>query len=179
MVIDTPLIARLRDHLLDLSAHSILPRNGTQRALVESPEERAVMDRFRPFAELFYLVAAADGEVDEEERQLILGAFRALTGGSVRKERLMELSEELRLLRESQSVYDRLEIICSEIANNRQDADLAFTLASAVAVANKEVSDTEQELLDTLASWLGIRDSRAKILVAESRNSIMPSPSLS
>lgn len=166
-----PAINRLRDHLMELSTHSIPPQHGALRAESASPEERALMRRFRPFAELFYMVAAADGQVDEDEQSLILGAFRALTGGAVRRERLEELCRDLEEMRASQGWEDRLEAVCSELAQDHQDAELAFTLASAVALADDRVTENEEELLMTLGDWLNIRNSRSKILIEESKPS--------
>lgn len=169
MILSAPAINRLRDHLMELSTHSIPPQHGALRAESASPEERALMRRFRPFAELFYLVAAADGQVDKDEESLILGAFRALTGGAVRKERLEELCHDLSEMRASRGWEDRLEAVCAELAQDHQDAELAFTLASAVALANDRVTENEEELLLTLGDWLNIRNSRSKILIEESK----------
>src|SRR5690606_25226420 len=156
MNIDTPLIQNLRAHLLSLSRQSMAPRHGAMAASLSSPEEAAVMERFRPFAELFYLVASADGEVDAEERAIMMGAFRALTGGRVRGSTLEALEAQLKELVEGQGSLNRLEEVCAYLGSDREDAELAFTLASAVALANEDFDPREQSLLSHLASWLGI-----------------------
>lgn len=174
MNIDTPLIHHLRTHLLGLSRQSIAPQHGAMAARESSPEEAAVMHRFRPFAELFYLVASADGVVDSHERAIMMGAFRALTGGRVRGSTLEALETQLRDLVESQGCLNRLEEVCAYLGSDREDAELAFTLASAVALANETFDPREQSLLTNLASWLGISSSRIAVLVEQGRHSMRP-----
>lgn len=159
--LDTPIISDVRDHLLRLSRTSFEPTHGGRRAREGSPEEDAVIDRFRPFAELFLLVAAADGTIDDAERAVILGAFRGLTGGRVRSSTLETLEREIQAVIAASDTVARLEGVCAHLAGDRQDAELAFTLASAVALADENVDPSEVELLRTLASWLSIREDRA------------------
>lgn len=177
MNVDTPLIHRLRAHLLGLSRHSIPPQHGATAASESSPEEAAVIERFRPFAELFYLVATADGHVDTQERAVMVGAFRALTGGRVRGNTLEALHRELQTLVENQGTESRLEAVCAHLAADREEAELAFTLASAVALADHDFDASEQSLLKQLASWLGISASRIRLLVEQGQKSIQPSSS--
>lgn len=174
MNIDTPLIRNLTAHLMGLSRHSISPQHGAKSVTLESPEEVAVMNRFHPFAELFFLVASADGEIDEDERAVMLGAFRALTGGRVRGARLEALEAELQDLVLSEGHLTRLEAVCSALASDRDDAELAFTLASAVALANEDFDPGEESLLSNLASWLRISPERISALVDSGRNSLQP-----
>jgi tellurite resistance protein len=164
--LDTPLIASLREHLLRLARASFEPVHGGRRAQEGSPEEDAVMDRFRPFAELFLLIAAADGKVDDAEKAAILGSFRALTGGRVRSATLLALEEDVtRRVREGDQL-DMLEGVCARLAADARDADLAYTLASAVAFADRRVDAREAELLETLADWLRISPARRVELTA-------------
>lgn len=123
------------------------------------------MVRFRPFAELLLLVAAADGRIDEVERAVILGAFRAITGGRVRSATLLALEQELRVTISGGDRDALLEDVCSALAVDKRDAELALTLASAVALADQTVDVAEAELIRTLASWLSIPPTRVGELV--------------
>lgn len=174
MKLDAPLLLQLRDHLLDLSAQSVRPLHGRTVAVVASPEERAVLDRFRPFAELFYLVAVSDGRIDAEERAVMEGAFRVLTDGRVRDEALKRLAAELEETWANDAVDARLESVCSWLASDSGDAELAITLASAVALANKELAPEEGELLKKLATWLHLPDERIARLFEDKRRSPGP-----
>ncbi len=168
--LDTPLIGQLRDHLLRLAKASFVPVHGGRRVRHDSPEEQAVLDRFRPFAELFLLVAAADGKIVDAERAVILGSFRALTGGRVSGTTLRELESEISEKMEVNAAEDLLEEVCSRLAADRKDAELALTLASVVASADDDVDPSELELIQTLASWLSIPRDRVKQLVSGTRD---------
>lgn len=179
MDLNTPLIRRLRDHLLDVAPSSIAPPAPT--AEVErittrptSPEEDAVVERFRPFAELFYLVASSDGEIDTDERLVMRGAFEALTGGRVGRERLLVLEAELISQAADRDREDLLERVCSVLSQDREDAELAYTLAAVVAYANRSIDAREQELVEQVAAWLGISGYRANALLVSGNHSIHP-----
>lgn len=170
MDVDTTRIRALRDQLVELSPRSVPPRDPAPRALSGSPEEDAVVARFLPFGELILLVARVDGSIGEREEKAVLGAFVALTGGRVPRatiERVKMVAEErLRFV----SPLDRLERVCVEIALSREDAELAFVLASAVALADDTVEPSESELLLLVAECLGISRRRADELVQSARS---------
>lgn len=163
--LDTPAILEIRAHLLGLSRASIGPEYGGRRVLPGSPEESVVLARFRPFAELLLLVAAADGTTDAGERALLLGAFRAMTGGRVSGSALLELERTLRAKIDAGDPEELLEDICTALAQDKRDAELGLTLASAVALADFEVDPAEVRLIQTLASWLSIPPSRVQELL--------------
>ena len=180
MELDTPLVLKLREHLIDVAPSSrgpILIRESEAATLAGSPEEDAIVDRFRPFAQLFYLVASADGEIDEDERHVMRGAFESLTAGRVGRGRLLGLEAELL---EQAAAYDReqlLEQVCSALSRDREDAELAFTLAAVVAAANRRVERHEVQLVDQLAAWLGLSARRAaELLKVDQRRSLPPRP---
>ena len=139
-----------------------------------SPEEDAVLARFRPFAELFYLVASADGVIDADERHVMRGAFESLTGGRVARDRLLALEAELMTAAAGRDREDLLEGVCCAFAREREDAELAFTLAAVVAYANRAVDGSESLLVKQLASWLGISQTRAGQLVKGGQRSLRP-----
>lgn len=163
--LDTPVIHEIRAHLFRLSRASSPPLYGGRRVEAGSPEEDVVLARFRPFAELLLLVAAADGTTDEAERAVILGAFRAMTGGRVRDLTLEELERDLRAKIDTGDPEELLEDICVSLAQDKRDAELGLTLASAVAFADAEVDPAEVQLIQTLASWLSIPSSRVQELL--------------
>jgi len=182
MELDTPLVLKLRQHLIDVAPSSRVPvlinETAAGAALQGSPEEDAIVDRFRPFAQLFYLVASADGEIDEDERHVMRGAFESLTAGRVGPGRLLGLEAELM---GQAAAYDReqlLEQVCSALSRDREDAELAFTLAAVVAAANRQVEHHEVQLVDQLATWLGLSARRAsELLKVDQRRSLPPRPS--
>lgn len=167
MKVDTPAVQALRAHLLRLSRDSVPPSVGVTRALPRSPEEAAVLHRFAPFAELLFLVAAFSGGIDvKKERGVILGAFRALTGGRVHGERLEELERTIRERMEASQTEDLLEEVASDLALRHQEAELGFSLAAAVVLADRRIVPAEEAFLSTLAEWLNIPEARARQLLS-------------
>jgi tellurite resistance protein len=162
---DTPAVQALCTHLLGRARDSIPPGDGSPRASAHSSDEHEVLRRFAPFAELLYLVAASDGVTHDAERAVILGAFRTLTGGRVRGARLAELEEQIRARVTSVAVDELLESVASELALSRQDAELGFTLAAAVVLADEQSAPEETAFLGRLARWLAIRPARAAELL--------------
>lgn len=176
MNFDSPLIRTLRDHLLGLARHSIAPRDPAGRAPSETPEEEAIIERFEPFAELLFLVTDADGAVSDSERATILGAFRALTGGRISPSRLEKIELEIEARRQREGMHVRLEAACTRLSLNRDDAELAFTLANAVALADRDLDGPETVLLEQLSHLLGVSSQRFDALVESGRHSQPPPP---
>ena len=55
----------------------------------------------------------------------------------------------------------RLQEIADEIAEEPTEAEGAFALAAAVALADDEIDDAENEFINQLAEWFGISEDRA------------------
>lgn len=176
MNFDSPVVRTLRDHLLGLSQDSVLPRDPAGRPDQATPEELAIVERFEPFAELLFLVTGVDGVVSQSEQATILGAFRALTGGRVARQRLAKMEADLRQRCQCEGRVGRLEAACTRLALNRDDAELAFTLANAVALADAHLTEDAEEFLLEISSLLGVSRSRFNALV-ESRRPSQPPPS--
>lgn len=148
-------IRRLREQLFDLSPRSTPPRDASLRAGDSSPEEDAILERFLPFGELILLVASADGHIAQTEERAVTGAFVALTGGRVSRATLAKVRSEAKRRLESSSRAERLESVCSDLSMHPDDAELAFALASAVALADDRVAVEEHALLREVARYLG------------------------
>jgi len=54
-----------------------------------------------------------------------------------------------------------LQEIAEEIADDPNEAEGAFLLAAAVALADDDVRDEENAFINQLAEWFGIADERA------------------
>jgi tellurite resistance protein len=55
----------------------------------------------------------------------------------------------------------RLQEIASEIAEETSEAEGAFALSAAIALADDEITDEENEFINQLAEWFGIVPERA------------------
>lgn len=177
MEFDTPLVRTLRDHLLGLARPSLVPRDPNAPEHGESPEERAILERFEPFAELLYLLTRADGHVDEAEKRAVLGAFRALTGGRVSSGALARVEGRLEKRRLAEGTPARLEAACSTLSMNRDDAELALTLASAVALSDEVLAPDESDFLESLSGMLGVPERRFQALLSNAAKKSSPPPS--
>jgi tellurite resistance protein len=167
--IETRTLHRLRDALLEsgrrpsvvvTSAYDTLTRAG-----LLSPEERAAIERLDPLMETMYLMMAADGVVGEVERDAVRGAIRGLTDDLLRsgtvavmlegyEERLREAGRDARLL-----------AIAEVLAQEPAEAETAFALAAAVALADDVVADEENELINVLAEWLCLPPQRCEAIL--------------
>ncbi|MEI9941568.1 MAG: TerB family tellurite resistance protein [Pseudomonadota bacterium] len=165
MKIQTVTIERLRDALLlsgrrpsmvVSSAYETLTREG-----LLTPEEVGSINRVGPLAETMFLMMAADGKLAEVERDAVRGAIRGLTDNLLRSGTINVMLEtyEKRLADSDRDA--RLHEIAEEIAEDPNEAEGAFALAAAIALADDEVSDEENTFINQLAEWFGISDERA------------------
>ena len=165
MKIQTVTIERLRDALLQSgrrpsvvmsSAYETLTREG-----LLSPEEAHALNRVDPLAEAMYLMMSADGSVAESERDAVRGAIRGLTDNLLRTGTINVMLENYEKRLAEQGRDARLQEIASEIAEEPSEAEGAFALAAAIALADDEVTEEENAFINQLAEWFGIDPARA------------------
>ena len=165
MKIQTATIERLRDALLQggrrptmvsSSAYETLAREG-----LLTPEEVGSINRVGPLAETLFLMMAADGTLAETEKDAIRGAIRGLTDNLLRSGTINVMLETYaqRLLQSGRDA--RLHEVAEELAEDPIEAEGAFALAAAVALADDDVSDEENAFINQLAEWFGISSERA------------------
>jgi tellurite resistance protein len=165
MKIQTVTIERLRDALLQSgrrpsvvtsSAYETLTREG-----LLSPEEASALTRVDPLAECMFLMMSADGELAEAERDAVRGAIRGLTGDLLRSGTINVMLQTYAERLAEQGRDSRLQEIASDIAEEKSEAEAAFALSAAVALADDEVTDEENAFINQLAEWFGIAPARA------------------
>lgn len=165
MKIETVTIERLRDVLLQSgrrpstvmsSAYETLTREG-----LLSPEEALALNRVDPLGEAMFLMMSADGKVADEERDAVRGAIRGLTDNLLRTGTINVMLENYAQRLAEQGRDARLQEIASDIAEETSEAEGAFALAAAVALADDEVTEEENEFINQLAEWFGIVPARA------------------
>ena len=126
-----------------------------------SPEEANALNRVEPLAETMFLMMSADGKVAEAEREAVRGAIRGLTDGLLRSGTINVMLESYAKRLAEQGRDARLEEIASEIAEEKSEAEGAFALSAAIALADDEITEEENELISRLADWFGIDPTRA------------------
>jgi len=138
------------------SAYETLTREG-----LLSPEEAGALNRVDPLAEAMFLMMAADGTLAESERDAVRGAIRGLTDNVLRSGTIKVMLENYQARLEQEGREQRLHQIAEELAEDPQEAEGAFALAAAVALADDNVTDEENAFINQLAEWFGISDERA------------------
>jgi tellurite resistance protein len=165
MKIKTVTIERLRDALLQSgrrpsivlsSAYETLTREG-----LLTPEEANALNRVDPLAEAMYLMMSADGTLAEAERDAVRGAIRGLTSDLLRSGTINVMLENYAARLAEQGRDARLHEIATELADDKGEAEAAFALSAAVALADEEVTDDENAFINQLAEWFGIGAERA------------------
>lgn len=150
-------IEHLRDKLLARGQPMpTAPRN------VASSELSALSARIRPFAEVMYLVLAADEVLTERERDVLRGALRSLSDGALSSTAMDEMLEDFRRARARDGIELRLDFLASALCVDRTDARLALRLATAAADADHGVGPEEEAVIRALGERLGV--SRSEML---------------
>ena len=169
MKLKTRTIERLRDALLESgrrpsvvmsSAYETLTREG-----LLSPEEVAALNRVDPLAETMFLMMAADGTLSDVEQEAVRGGIRGLTDDALRTGTITVMIENYQRRLEAEGRDERLRQIAEQISEETSDAESAFALAAAVALADDDVSEEENAFINQLAGWFGIDPERSTAIL--------------
>lgn len=165
MKIETATITRLRDALLASGRRPTMVLSPAYETLTRegllSQEETMALSRIDPLAETMFLMMSADGKIEEAERDVVRGAIRGLSDNLLRSGTINVMIENYQKRLAEQGRDARLQEIAEEIAEEPSEAEGAFALAAAVALADEEIADEENALINQLAEWFGISEERA------------------
>lgn len=157
-------LQRIRDHLLEVgqppSVH-FMSLTDVNEPFANDPDAKR---RFEALFEAMYLMVVADGNVADVEREVLRGAVRGLTDGKVRTAHIEQLFEQCGEL-SKQGVTARLAAIAPVLKEDPALTEAAFSLASAIAFADSEIQDEENDLINLLAESLEIPPERAEELL--------------
>ncbi len=171
MRIHTATTARLRDALLQSGRRLSLVVSPAYETLARSgllgAEETAAVERIDPIAETMYLMMTADGVVATAEQDALRGAIRGLTNNAIRSGTINVMLETFGVRLKESSRDERLQEIAESVAEDPLEAESAFTLAAAVALADDEVDEGENEFINQLAEWFGISAARSEEILDE------------
>jgi tellurite resistance protein len=155
--VNTKTITRLRDHLLVEGSRKsvfIAGAEALEHPLEGDDEAKDVLDAV---AEAMYLMISADGTIADSEREVLRGALRELTVGAMRSALIEKLLDGVEAAKQA---------AISKILGQRPEAaEAAFVLSAAVAFADNEIADEENEVLNDFAEKLGITAERAEALL--------------
>ncbi len=100
-----------------------------------------------------FLMMAADGTLAEVERDAVRGAVRGLTDNLLRSGTINVMLETYGQRLAESGRDARLHELAEELAEDPKEAEAAFALAAAVALADDEVSDEENAFINQLGEW--------------------------
>jgi tellurite resistance protein len=110
---------------------------------------------FEAIVEAAYLVAAADGVVDDEERSTFERVVTAACGGAVARKHIGELVADLQDQLSEDGMDRRIEIMGKTIVK-KSHAQEVLRIAALIAQASESVSDVERDVLVRIAASCGL-----------------------
>lgn len=167
--IETTTIARLRDRLKERGERPSLFATdlATLAAAKDSSVPAEILLRFDAICEAMYLMAKADGKLDPSEADTLRGALRELSEGTVRSHHIQKMMEEADKRLAKDGLESRIKSVANQLVGDQGSAEAAFVLAAAVAFADNEIADEENDMLNTFADALGIDADQANALLDE------------
>jgi uncharacterized tellurite resistance protein B-like protein len=159
-------LERIRDHFREVGQPASVAFTNAAAA-VEDPfaTDPDAGRRFRALFEAMFLMIGVDGDVAEAEREVLRGAVRGLTDNGVRTAYIDKLFADCQAT-VSQGVEARLAAIAPILQEDPALLEAAFSLAAAVAFADSDIKDEENELINQMADALGIEGDRAEELLS-------------
>jgi uncharacterized tellurite resistance protein B-like protein len=128
-------------------------------------EAMLALAEYGPLCEAMYLMMSADGDVSEEERQVLRGALRNLSDDQLRSAQIDALLTTATRNVEEQGRDARMKEVIISLHEDRARAEVAFVLAAAIAFADNAIADEENETLNSFAEGLGIDEATANSLL--------------
>lgn len=162
--LSTSTVARLRDQLRTRGQRPSVAL-GDGKMTPEQAETATVIAEYGPICEAMYLMMSADGTISAEEREVLRGALRNLSGDTVRSAHIETMLDAAAKAAEAEGRDARLRDVIGALHEDPARAEVAFVLAAAIAFADSAIADEENETLNLLAEGFGIDDARANELL--------------
>jgi uncharacterized tellurite resistance protein B-like protein len=157
-------VVRLRDQLQARGQRPsiVAPEAGMSPETVEMLN---VVAEYGPLCEAMYLMMSADGKIGNEEREVLKGALRNLSGDTIRGAHIESMLDAAGKRVVDEGRDKRMEEVVASLHEDKARAEVAFVLAAAIAFADNAIADEENETLNGLAEGLGIDEARANELL--------------
>jgi tellurite resistance protein len=157
-------LARLRDQLRERGQRpSVVMPNPHLSA--EVADAMNVVVEYGPLCEAMYLMMSADGRVTNDEREVLTGALRNLSGGALRGAQIESLLDAAAKSVAEQGREKRMRDVIASLHEDTPRAEVAFVLAAAIAFADGTIADQENDTLSLFAEGFGITEERANELL--------------
>jgi len=136
--------------ILSLAAASYGARPAEESTIPTGFDPLAVV-LFEAIVEGAYLVAAADGIVDAEERNVFERVVIAACGGVVLQQQVTELVGDLAGLLDRDGIDKRVKEVASQVHKKDHGREV-LRIAGLLAIVSDDVSPIERDVLDKLAT---------------------------
>jgi tellurite resistance protein len=163
--LSTSTISRLRDQLRAHGQRPSIALGGGGPVSPEDAELLTVKSEYGPICEAMYLMMSADGTITDDEREVLKGALRNLSGNTVRSVHIEAMLDESAQNAATQGREARLRWVVDTLRDDEARAEVAFVLAAAIAFADNAIADEENETHNAFAEGLGIDEARANQLL--------------
>jgi uncharacterized tellurite resistance protein B-like protein len=131
----------------------------------EMAEGLTIFAEYGALTEAMYLMMSADGDVSNDEREVLRGALRALSSDTIRSVQIESLLDAAAKQVLEHGREERLKDVVAQLHDDPARAEVAFVLAAAIAFADNAIADEENDTLNNLAEGLGIDETRATELL--------------
>jgi len=169
LLLDPATLAQLRHALRERGQPSLPPPppepGSAPPAPASADDVHAAAARVAPICELLFLMMSADGHCDDTERELLRGAMRALTDGQLRSAVIEAMLAEFERALVEQGRAARVMHVTAQLSGDRADAEAAFALAAAIALADDVADPREVALLNEVGELLGLSEARQQELI--------------
>jgi tellurite resistance protein len=157
-------LARLRDQLQSRGQRPsiVAPDPNLPPESVELANATA---EYGPLCEAMYLMMSADGKISSDEREVLKGALRNLSGDAIRSVHIESMLDASGKAVAEHGRDARMKEVIAALHEDKARAEVAFVLAAAIAFADNAIADEENETLNSLAEGLGIDEARANELL--------------
>src|SRR5215472_3999537 len=160
--------------ILSLAAASYGARPADE-ATVPTGFDPLAVALFEAIVEGAYLVAAADGVVDEEERRAFERVVTTACGGAVTQKAISALVSDLGDQLAEDGLQRRVEAVATQV-HKKEHAREVLRIAALLAQASDKVSDVERSVLSKLAAACGLEPSEVDSAIAEVARVLAQSP---
>jgi tellurite resistance protein len=155
-------LSRLRDQL---RFQGRMPSIVDDRETIPMIDPERIVSEYGAICEAMYLMMTADGDVTEDEREVLRGAVRNLSNDVLGRADCDALLASAARSVAAEGRDARLRAVAKVLAKDRARAEVVFVLGAAIAFADNAIADGENETLSQLAEALGIDESRANSLL--------------
>jgi tellurite resistance protein len=158
-------LARLRDQLRTRGQRPSIALTGTANLPPDAVELMQSTAEYGPLCEAMYIMMSADGHVTNDEREVLKGALRNLSGDTVRGVHIEAMLDAASKNIAEHGREKRMREVIAALHDDPARAEVAFVLAAAIAFADNAIADEENETLNLFAEGLAIDESRANELL--------------